>query len=273
MTVDELGRAAAAAARDNASRVVTPVLLLDRLHRMQRRRRAVGVVVGALVAVAAVTAGGLLVRDDRAASPAPPATQQSSAPSGLCANPLVRCLGGGRMRLAGLPAPIDLSLPSNFQAQLDVGPHSVTVYRNDLSTTGVVVTENAVPVRYGPVAWTRDPTAGTTAQSMAQWLSTRPFLTNTRLTRTTVAGLHAWHVSGDLERGAALPAPKVNGNVAPTFGSAYNDSFGYRKNLNGDYTLVDVPGAGVTVIWSWTMNHPDLALAANQTFIDTLAFG
>ena len=48
---------------------------------------------------------------------------------------------------------------------------------------------------------------------------------------------------------------------------------GYRPNLTGQYTLLDVPGAGVTVIWSWTLNHGNQVLAANQAFIDGLSFG
>jgi hypothetical protein len=48
---------------------------------------------------------------------------------------------------------------------------------------------------------------------------------------------------------------------------------GYRANLTGQYTLLDVPGAGVTVIWSWTLNHDDHALAGNQAGIDGLSFG
>jgi hypothetical protein len=88
-----------------------------------------------------------------------------------------------------------------------------------------------------------------------------------------VGGRPAWHVTGDLKPGAALPAPKATGNVAPTFGRAYSDSMGYRPGLTGQYTLLDVPGAGVTVIWSWTVDHRDRVLAANQAFINGLSFG
>lgn len=274
MIVDELGRTAAAAARHNASRAVDPVLMLDRLDRMRRRRRTVGTVLGAVLVVAAIATGGALAsRGHRAASLEPPATSRTSTPYGVCVDPQFRCLSGGRIRVTELPVPVDLRLPRNFQSELSVGPDGVTAFRNDMAATGVVVTENAVPVRYGPIGWIRDPSAGTTAHSMARWLADRPFLIHTRLTRTTVGALTAWHVSADLKPGAALPAPKAGGNVAPTFGRAYNDSLGYRKNLKGEYTLVDVRGAGVTVIWSWTVNHPDSALIANQTFIDTLSFG
>jgi hypothetical protein len=36
--------------------------------------------------------------------------------------------------------------------------------------------------------------------------------------------------------------------------------------------LLDVPGAGVTVIWSWAFDHTNRALAGNQAYIDGLSF-
>jgi hypothetical protein len=43
---------------------------------------------------------------------------------------------------------------------------------------------------------------------------------------------------------------------------------GFSRYLTGDYTLLDTPGAGVTVIWSWTMHQPRSALAGNEAFVD-----
>jgi hypothetical protein len=38
------------------------------------------------------------------------------------------------------------------------------------------------------------------------------------------------------------------------------------------YTFVNVPGAGPTVIWSWTFGATDHALEGNQSLIDSLRF-
>ena len=272
MSIDELGRAAAAEARASATAAVDTGTTLVRLHRMRRRRTA-GSIIGALAVVAAVVVGGVLIgRNSHAESGPRPATQNPPS-RGICANPEVRCLAADTFRFADLPVPITLRLPGNFQRQFSTGTDGIEGYRSDIDTTGVTVTEHARPTKYGPASWTRDPAAGNTAASMARWLSERPFLIHTTRTQTTVDGRPAWHVTGELKPGAALPAPKENGDVAPTFGRAHNDSMGYRADLTGQYTLLDLPGAGVTVIWSWTLNHPDRVLAGNQAFIDGLSFG
>jgi surface antigen len=48
---------------------------------------------------------------------------------------------------------------------------------------------------------------------------------------------------------------------------------GYNNALLGEYTLLDVPGGGVTVIWSWNDSHNGQALAGNQAYVDGLSFG
>jgi hypothetical protein len=273
MSIDELGRAAAAEARHNAASAVDTGTMLDRLHRMRRRRTA-GSIIAALAVAAAVVAGGLWIsRDTHADSHHRPASTQIPRSTGICADPEIRCLGADSYRFPELPVTITLTLPANFQRDFKVGTEEIEGYRSDINTTGVTVTEHAMPAKYGPAAWIRDPAAGTTAASMARWLSNRPFLIHTTRTRTTVDGRPAWHVTGDLKPGAALPAAKDGGNVAPTLGRSFNDSMGYRADLTGQYTLLDLPGAGVTVIWSWTLDHDMHALAANQAFIDGLSFG
>jgi hypothetical protein len=152
-------------------------------------------------------------------------------------------------------------------------------HRTDVDRTGVTVLEDARAVRYDS-SWAADPSAGHTAESMAGWLSQRPFLTGAKVTPTTVDGRRAWTVSAQLAPGARLPAEKLaEGAVAPTFteglpsANILRITMGYHRNLTGDYTLVDVPGAGVTVIWSWAHRQPRAHLAANQPFIDGLSFG
>ena len=131
--------------------------------------------------------------------------------------------------------------------------------------------EGAVPVR-DDSSWTRDPAAGTTAASVAQWLAGRAFLQNTSIVRTRVGSLQAWRVTGSLRPGAPLPASKGDFTVGPTF---KNDAAtaGFATNLTGDYTVLDVPGVGLTVIWSWTTQPDDRSiLDDSQATVDGLAF-
>ena len=144
------------------------------------------------------------------------------------------------------------------------------MYRGDVETTGVSVAENATPVR-DDYSWARDQSAGTSAKSVATWLSKRPFLQHTAVVPTQVGGLPAWRVSGQLKPGARLLAHKNDAPVAPTFIDD-GGQMAYSPSLIGEYTLVDVPGAGLTVIWSWSLDHGPKALAGNQAFIDRLAF-
>jgi hypothetical protein len=47
---------------------------------------------------------------------------------------------------------------------------------------------------------------------------------------------------------------------------------GYNRTLLGEYTLLDIPGAGVTVLWSWALDLPRTQLAGNRPFIDGLSW-
>jgi hypothetical protein len=130
--------------------------------------------------------------------------------------------------------------------------------------------ENATPV-LNDTTLTREPSAGTTAATMATWLSRRPFLTQTFVVRTTVGGRVAWLVSGVVRVRAPLHGEKNGAPAGPTFSSGVAVA-SCTHHLTGQYTLVDVPGAGVTVIWSWTLGSPSL-LAGNQAYVARLSFG
>ena len=199
------------------------------------------------------------------------AAQPTPKASGPCANVLITCLGGHRYRVA-LPAPVIITLPANFQGAFALlGSGVLEDYRTDIDSTGVTVMENAIPVKYD-ASWSRDPAAGSSAASMARWLSQRPFLVHATLTQTTVGGRISWRVTANLKPGAQLPAIHGTGPVAPTFtGGPARE--GYNNTLLGEYTLLDVPGGGVTVIWSWNDSHNGQALAGNQTYVDDLSFG
>lgn len=273
MSVDELGRAAGRAAR--AAGTPDPELMLRRLHRQHRGRQIASVTAAA--AVFAVLLAGVV---EVARPPAPPPASRptptaSASTDSACNNTTIFCVGAGQLRVV-LPVPATVTLPENFTDVVRLGDNSFEAYQIDVRFAGVTVLENAVPVRNDD-SWSRDPRAGTTASAMAHWLATRPFLTGAEVSATMVDGRTAWRVTGALKAGAALRAVKPGeGAVAPTFiefhaAGAYNHTtMGYNGTLSGDYTLLDVPGAGVTVLWSWVLGVPRTQLAANRAFIDEL---
>ena len=252
--------------------------MLEQLHRARRTRSiASAVLVVGLVAVLLLGGGMLARQDDAANSGATPGSHPTStpstasSPSDSCSDGQVTCLGSGRYRFA-LGAPVTITLPDNFGDDFSVDqPGMLEMYRNDLETTGVSIMENPTPVR-NDGSWSRDATAGDTAKSVARWLAKRPFLTNTHVIRTNVGGLPAWRVTGTLKPHAKLAARKDSQMVAPTF-TLGAPKAAYWPEIVGEYTLVDVPTSGVTVIWSWALNQHLRVLKDNQALIDTLSFG
>ncbi|MFL6098515.1 MAG: hypothetical protein ACJ71T_01000 [Actinomycetales bacterium] len=268
MRVDELGHAAAGAAR-SATATIDSEMMLRRLHHRRRRQQTLSIT--AAVAVSAVLLAGVVEvarpADTPAASrPAPTATSALDDP---CNEVTILCVGANRFRIS-LTVPVTVTLPENFEGIARQNDSSFESYRTDVHNAGVSVLENAVPVR-NDASWSRDPSAGTTAAAMANWLSKRPFLTDVNLAPITVDGRPAWRVSAALKPRAPLRAAKLEeGAVAPTFTDGHNATMGYNATLRGEYILLDIPGAGVTVLWSWTLGPPRTQLAGNRPFIDAL---
>ncbi len=272
MTIDSLGRAAARAAQQKATREVDPTMMLEKLHHTHRTRTVTMTVAGAAAAVVGIV---LVVHgvSSPTASQAPGAHGAAVPSNSVPCGATVECLGGTRYRVTDMPVPVTVNLPDNFTgafARLDAA--TLEDYRNDADHTGVTVFENAVPVK-NDAAWTRDPAAGTTAHSMATWLSRRPFLTHTTMTSRTIDGRTTWLVTGDLNDSAPLLAVKSGSVAAPTFAGASTATAGYSSTVTGEYTLVDVPGAGVTVIWSWTAPQTKGDLTENRAYVQGLSFG
>jgi hypothetical protein len=268
MSVDELGRAAASAAR-GAAATVDAELMLHRLHRRHRGRQIASITAAA--AVFAVVLAGVVEVARPAAGP--PATRPSPTVSGStdspCNNVTIFCVGTDQRRIV-LPVPITVTLPDSFDEVVRLGDNSFESYRTNIDAAGVTVMENAVPVR-NDASWTRDPHGGTTAMDMANWLGKRPFLMEARVVATTVDGRPAWRVTASLKPAAPLRAVKLQeGAVAPTFTDGGETTMAYNRTLSGEYTLLDIPGAGVTVVWSWALHAPRSQLAGNRSFIDGL---
>jgi hypothetical protein len=269
MTIDELGKSAAAEARSRAARHVDPGPLLARLERTRRARdrSTIAVALAVVAVIALLTTGDLLFNDHpkRPVDPASPSTPTDS----LCRDPRITCPTDGRFRVR-LPAPLTLSLPPNFERDIRlIGRNTVETYRRT-NTAGVTVMERARPVR-NDGSWSRDPAAGRTAHSMALWLTHRPFLTHVVLHKTSVGRLTAWRVTASLRTSAHLRALGGVGKIAPTFaGDAGRE--GYAPTLTGEYLLLDTPAGAVTTIWSWTRSPDSNDLDTNHTYIQTLNF-
>ena len=85
-------------------------------------------------------------------------------------------------------------------------------------------------------SWSRDPSAGTTARSMAHWLAGRGFLTDTEVTCVGTGGHSAWRVTGSFRKVSPLPARKGLGlMVAPTFQQRGTTMYS-APTLAGSYT-------------------------------------
>ena len=68
------------------------------------------------------------------------------------------------------------------------------------------------------------------------------------------------------------PAGDEGRRVAPTFANG-EFTAGVGPLLRGTYTLVDQPGGGVAVIWSWHFGQSRPHLGGNRELIDSLRLG
>jgi hypothetical protein len=248
-------------------------MMLQSLHRANRRR-TVAVVVTAAAAVVAIAVLVVGSGSWRSADHAPagghpspqPTTTAPGCPDG------VTCLADGRYR-AALPVPLTVTLPSTFGSDFNqIGAEALEAYRTDTAKgTGVTVMEHVVPTK-ADGSDARDPSGGSTAASMATWLAARPFVSQAHTTRTTVDGLPAWRVVATMRTGT--PATEQIGDlrgVVTFVDDAAHAWFGPKLTV-GEYTLVDVPGAGVTLVWSWTLG-PRSVLEGNRPYVAGISFG
>jgi hypothetical protein len=278
MTIDARGRAATTDLRRATTQRVDPMTMLNDLEERSRSRTRAGLV-AVLVTVALLIVGGVVLSRTDNRTSQPPGGGSSPSSSACAGTPGVTCVGASRYRVA-MPVPVTVTVPQTFQAELNVGQDPglgmVEAYQDAPTATGVTIAEDAVPVR-NDATWSQDPAAGRTAQSMATWLAHRPFAEPTSVVPTTIGGLTAYQVDLALKPGAALLGRHGTDPAAPTFTNTGGNmgmgrTGGWGGLVRARYTLVDVPGAGVTVIWSWTLG-PSALLDGNQAYIDSITFG
>ena len=270
MSLDARARAAAAELRQATGRSLDTDDLLQRMHRARARRTVVGSGAGvvAVVVLAVLASGALVGGGDGDGPPGKGRRVTVGLPAEFCSQVVVTCLGRRSARL-DLETPLTIRFPDTFVPG-NVQSTGVDFFRKDVEQTGISVAQSAVPVRYD-AEWKRDPAAGATARSMAEWLADRPFLTDTAITRrSTASGRPAWEVSGDFRRGARLPVVKDEVRIAPTFLTGDGGTFGTGPLLVSSYTLIDQPGGGVTVIWSLAYGRVPPDLPGNRVMVDAV---
>ena len=254
--------------------------MLRRLHETRRRRNLAAAGSAGLVTIllVAVTALGTALRGDALSTP-------PQGPGTPTASPAGRRLGAPPRGLrGGTASPVSatdacgstcqsrfvLEVPESFLGRMQLwGATAVEDYRTDVGTVGVTILEQARPVRYDD-SWETDRTAGTTARSVARWLADRPFFSGAVASRITVGGLPSWRVAPTVRGGARMPVIKGEA-AAPTF-AGDEVSIGSSPTLDGEYVVLDVPGAGLTVIWTWSYSRGPAVLAESRSYVDALRF-
>jgi len=274
MSIDARGRAATADLRRATVEDLDVAAMrhdLVHAHRAQTRTR----MVAAAAAVVLMAGGGALVASrlpgtahSEPAAPAPTVTNACFFPGAL-----VECLDEFTYRV-GLPVPVTITRPTTFSNDVaPITPAEAEMYRNDVENTGVTVLEHAIAAQ-NTLAGVADPAGGTDARSYALWLASRPFVKTTTPRTTTIDGRTAYVVDATLRPGGHLGGSFNGAPAGPTFWPGDMNYFAVSQDLRfARYYLVDVPGAGVTVIWSWVYDGPAKNLAGNEALIRSLHFG
>jgi hypothetical protein len=286
MNLDQRARTAGAVLRSAHAKDPDVSESYPRLLVTIRRRAWMRVVAAALVLTAAA-AGGVdiaLSRSDTVG--AGPAAEPSATSSGIertCGQVFFHCGGGSRITMS-LPVPATWTVRSPFSRHLRVVTEAGTgqlilaeSYRNDTpQPAGVTVAEGVRATKADHLA-DIDPTAPTSARGLAEWVSRRPFLRSGAVHKSSVGGLPAWTVQVRLRAPGRLGVADCNQLTTRCMPvlimpAARSTVLGAWGPMIARYTFVKVPGAGPTVIWSWTFGDTDRALVENQSLIDTLRF-
>jgi hypothetical protein len=266
--IEELARTSAAELRNGTSVDIGAGLADLHVREAHHRRKARFAAAAAVVlAVGLGTVGGtVLTHDDGSPTPAtPPPTHQPKDPA--CERERTQCLGDRTYRY-DLVRPVVWSLPSEFAADSGpgVGPYKVEVasYRHGRSPSGVTVLER---VRASsPDGRTPAPGVADDPQAFVDWVASRPYLDAGPVTRTTLGGYRAWQVSvtpahARSPRRSACEAGPCHLMTLQPDGS----TTGIWGRMTAEYTALRVPGAGTTVVWSWTVtSHPQDMDADNE---------
>jgi hypothetical protein len=92
----------------------------------------------------------------------------------------------------------------------------------------------------------------TSAESFATWLAQRPFLQTSGMRTGEVDGRQAWIVDASVRPGMPDGPAMCNKNIR-CYPIMVKRAWvvGMWDELTSRYTVLDLPGAGITVVWSW----------------------
>lgn len=198
------------------------------------------VAAGAVAVRAAVSGSGVPVLADRC-----PAVYKHGPVSG------VSCADG--VFLLRMAVPVAVQVPSQWLLTVRLpGSDEATLLPPDMTPgLGVWIYEDVVALNPGGAAQpTADPSAGSTARSLATWLAARPGLGPTPVVATRVAGLPAYQVDLTPATGNPDTASDQPTTRYATFALASDptaiiwESAGVRVR----YTLLDLPPGGLLVV-------------------------
>ena len=168
---------------------------------------------------------------------------------------------------------MDWTLPKGFDSPhlLNLSPSGGGVETFfDEGSAGLAVLEGVLPAKNQA-----DPAAVpgiSTAESFAKWIARRLFLSASPVRTGHVDGNPAWIV--DVEVPAGLPAgPATCAQTFPCYPVLLQGTWvsGAWHLVAGRYTVLDLPGAGVTVLWSWAINGADIPKPVDD-LVETIRF-
>jgi hypothetical protein len=274
--IDQIARTSAEQLRAETMTDVEAGLADLHVRQERQHRRGRLVAVGAVVlavglgwsARAALTHG-----DDRGARPIHPAPNHSAFEY-PCDVSRVDCLGHRTYQIA-LERPVRWQVPTGFHLNFGNGvtPLGVESYGAlGQSDAGVMVREQ---VRASsPTGNRAAPGVADDPQAFVDWIAGRPFLHAGRVVQTEIDGHRAWQVRVTMARGAG-PGRAQCSYDSPCHAIAYVPgavAWGMFGDEAAELTAFRLPGAGTTLVWSWTFSGSTRDLADLGGVVDGLSW-
>jgi hypothetical protein len=274
MNIDDTARRAGQDLRE-ACHVDIEAAFAEFQRAVPRRRRArtaaTSFAVAAAVVVAVAVSRWLVPDGPQDTQPVPqpdettsPSTVDASSGSG-CAHRLVIC-GDGRRSTVLLTVPMDWTIPHGLEAPYSGADPTTTRVEtyNPTGSGGVTVLENVGAATSETLPTTVSDVVS--AEAFASWLTDRPFFSSSRVHAGQVDGRPAWVVDTFVRRDEPGGPALCNRTTAcyPTMLQG-DHVIGVWAGLRSRYTVLDLPGAGITVVWAWGLDGEVPTAAAELT--------
>ena len=289
MTLDSAGRSAAAALHQAIRQDLEVHAMLDQLQHDSRRTKSIEV--AALIGAAAllVALGWVYLGPGDEATTIPggtvfgaSATAVDLAACGGVQDPCAAVAAGSY--LLPLEVPFTATLPAgvDIKGQIESTDRGRVALDVDVvSSTGAGLSVVMDPEGSKPVEGRNpDPTAGTTAESMATWLASQAYLDPTAAVTTTVSGLPAWQVDVRLRDDAPATStcqPSIGECIPMVLLPFGTNATGIAHGQVGRMIFVQAAADRVIWVYSWdgggdSANDLNAVLALTQPIIDSIEF-